>query len=53
MKDVTERAYHSSLHTNAYFDEVNNLLGGATSKQEVLDVLDYISNSLKDGSFMK
>lgn len=53
VKDVAESAYHPSLHTNAYYDEVNNLLSDVTSKQEALDVLNYISESLKDGTFMK
>ena len=53
VKDVTESAYHPSLHTNAYYDEVNNLLSGATSKQDVIDILNYISDELKSGTFLK
>lgn len=53
VKDVAEGAYHPSLHTNAYYDEINNLLSGVTSKQEALDVLNYISESLQNGTFMK
>lgn len=52
-KDAANGAYHPSLHTNAYYDEINNLLSDAMSKQEVLDVLNYISESLLDGTFMK
>ncbi len=53
VKDVTKGAYHPSLHTNVYFEEVNSLLSGATSKQDVLDILNYISESLQNGSFTK
>lgn len=53
MKDVSESVYHRSLHTNAYYDEVNNLLSGATSKQDVIEILNYISSELKSGTFMK
>ena len=52
-KDVAEGAYHPSLHTNAYYDEINNLVSGVTSKQEALDVLNYIFESLQNGTFMK
>ena len=51
--DVADGVYHPSLHTSAYYDEVNNLLKDATSKREVLDVLSYISELLQDGTFMK
>ena len=53
VKNVTNAAYHPSLHTNAYYDEVNTLLKEATSKQDVLDILSYIAQSLQDGKFMK
>ena len=52
-KNVAKGAYHPSLHTNAYYDEINSLLSGATSKKEALEVLDYISESLQNGTFMK
>lgn len=42
-------AVHSTLHTNRYYDEVNRLLGGATTRQEALDVLDYIRGELVAG----
>lgn len=53
VKDVAEGAYHPSLHTNAYYDEINNLLSGVTSKQDVVDVLNYISGVLQNGTFMQ
>ncbi|MDL2268619.1 MafB family polymorphic toxin [Desulfosarcina sp. OttesenSCG-928-G17] len=44
-------ALHSTLHTNKYYDTVNDLLRQAQTKQEVLDTLDYIQNKLLDGTF--
>ena len=52
-KDTTESTYHPSLHTNKYYDKVNNLLNKATSKDDVLDILDDISAALSNGTFMK
>jgi len=52
-KEVAEGAYHPSLHTNKYYDEINSLLSDVTSKQEALDVLEYISEALQDGTFME
>lgn len=45
--------YHPSLHTNAYYDKINKLLGGATYKEDVLDILEFVSNELSSGSFME
>ena len=53
VEDVVEGEYHPSLNTNLYYDEINNLLRDVTSKQEALDVLNYISESLQNGTFMK
>ncbi len=53
VKDVAVAAYHPSLHTNAYYDEVNNLLAEATSKTDVIEILEYIAESLLNGTFMK
>lgn len=52
-KDVAESAYHPSLHTNAYYNEINKQLLKATSKEDVLSILDDISEQLMDGTFMK
>lgn len=51
VKDVAEGAYHPSLHTNAYYDKVNKLLSEATCKEDVLDILDDISEQLQCGTF--
>ena len=50
-KGVSSAAYHPSLHTNEYYRKVNGLLEGATSKEDVLDILDMIKEELLDGSF--
>ena len=50
-KGTTGGTYHPSLHTNSYYDEVNNLLEDATSKKEVLDILNSIGESLQNGTF--
>lgn len=53
QKGVSDAAYHPGLHTNAYYDEVNNLLKEASSKEEVVEILGYIKESLQKGTFMR
>jgi RHS repeat-associated protein len=53
IKDLSEGAYHPSLHTNAYYNEVNKQLLKATSKDDVLSILDDIKEQLIDGTFLK
>ena len=53
VRGVSEGAYHPSLHTNSYYDRVNNLLREATCKEDVLDILEFIGEELKNGTFMK
>lgn len=52
-KDVSNSAYHPSLHTNAYYEKVTNLLENASSRQDVLDILKDIGEQLSNGTFMK
>ncbi len=52
-KGVAESAYHPSLHTNMYYDVVNEMLKSAKSKDDVIDILDYIADQLSKGTFMK
>ncbi len=52
-KGVSNSAYHPSLHTNTYYNKVNDMLRGATSKNDVLDILDDITEQLSNGTFMK
>ena len=40
---------HSTLHTNAYYSSVNELLGAAGSRREALDALAYIRDQLLGG----
>ena len=51
VKGVSEAAYHPSLHTYVYYDEVNFLLKRATSKQEALYILADIIEQLSVGAF--
>lgn len=44
-------AVHSTLHTNAYYSEVNRLLGGASTRAEALDALSFIRSELLSGGF--
>ena len=53
VKDVAEGAYHPSLHTNAYYDKINKVLSKATTKDDVLDILDFIGDELSSGTFMQ
>ena len=53
VRGVSEGTYHPSLHTNAYYDRVNNLLSEATCKEDVLDILEFIGDELKNGTIMK
>lgn len=48
---VSNAAYHPSLHTSSYYSKVNALLRGATSSQDVKDILAQISQSLLNGTF--
>ena len=51
VKNVSPAAYHRSLHTKKYYDNVNEMLNKATSKQEVIDVLETIYTELLNGTF--
>jgi hypothetical protein len=46
-----EAAVHSRIHTDAYYGEVNRLLGQATTRSEALDSLGYIRSQLLSGGF--
>ncbi|WMJ23153.1 AHH domain-containing protein [Paludicola sp. MB14-C6] len=51
VKNVAEGAYHPSLHTDSYYRKVSDLLSGAKSKNDVLDILDDIADQLSKGTF--
>ena len=38
--------FHSFLHTNAYYDFVNEMIGMCTTKQEVIETLSRIKDML-------
>ena len=42
-------AVHSTLHTRAYYQAVNDLLGQATTRAEALEVLEVLRNALLSG----
>jgi hypothetical protein len=42
-------AVHSTVHTAAYYQAVNEALAGATTQQQVVDILRYIEQSLQSG----
>lgn len=50
-KGASEAAYHRSLHTNLYYENVQDLMNGVSSKEEVIEVLDDIRQQLLDGTF--
>ncbi len=45
-------AVHGGLHTEPYYRTVNRRLGGATTREEVLDALDAIRNELLSGGLL-
>lgn len=48
---MSNAAYHPSLHTNAYYEKVNELLRAATSREDVINILKYIADALSNGTF--
>jgi hypothetical protein len=48
-ENVADAAVHSKIHTNAYYETVNQVLGAATNRQEALAALDYIGQKLRAG----
>ena len=52
-KTVTERTYHPSLHTNDYYEAVNQLIVAAQSREDVFDILEYIYDELENDTFNK
>jgi hypothetical protein len=50
-RGISNAVYHPELHTNAYYERVNQLLRNANTKSEVIDVLKYIRQQLLNGTF--
>ena len=51
VKNVSEAAYHPSLHTKAYYKKVTELLSSAQSKEKVIEILNDIAEQLQNGTF--
>ncbi len=49
---IVGTTYHPSLHTDMYYDKVNKMLRGATSKTDAENILALIRQQLIDGTFM-
>ena len=50
-RSVLGGTYHPSMHTNVYYDEVNNLMSSVKSRAEALEMLEYIRECLEQGTF--
>jgi A nuclease family of the HNH/ENDO VII superfamily with conserved AHH len=48
---IAGETIHSTLHTNEYYDSVNNALEMAKTKQEAIDTLRRISRALQAGDY--
>lgn len=51
VKNISNAAYHPSLHTDAYYRKVTELLIQAKSKDDVIDILTDIAEQLEKGTF--
>ncbi len=45
----TGATVHSSMHTRGYYNSVNKMLSNSTSRQEVIEILDQIRQTLQSG----
>lgn len=50
-KGVSPACYHPKLHTNAYYNTVHSMLKQASSKSEVISILNKIADMLLKGTF--
>ncbi|EKS4344306.1 AHH domain-containing protein [Clostridium sporogenes] len=51
VKDVSDSAYHRSLHTNEYYKNVEKLFENVGSKEDAVEVLQDIREQLIKGTF--
>ena len=51
-RDISDAAYHPSLHTHRYMNTVNEELRRATTRMEVILILRYIALRLVTGNFL-
>ncbi|WP_176738273.1 DNRLRE domain-containing protein [Micromonospora pallida] len=45
----TGASVHSRIHTNEYYNYVNDLMGGARNRSEALDVINHVRRQLQGG----
>ncbi len=50
-KGISNAAYHPSLHTNIYYENVTKRLRTAKSKDDALSILNEIGQELQNGTF--
>ena len=48
---LLQRGVHAGIHTRAYYNAVNELLGQATTRSEVVEALGSIRAALLGGGF--
>jgi hypothetical protein len=48
---IAGETIHSTLHTKKYYDAVNDALAGATTRQQVIDILQSIRMALQSGDY--
>ena len=48
---IAGKTIHSTLHTQEYYDAVNEALSGATTRQQVIDTLRTIAKALEAGEY--
>ena len=51
MTKGVKEAYHNTLHTNVYYDAVNELLSKATDSKQARDILETIAEQLCNNTF--
>ncbi len=50
-RNISNYAYHPSLHTDAYYEKVNSFLLQATNREEAIEILEVIGEMLSSGTF--
>ena len=48
---IAGETIHSTLHTKEYYDAVNQALAGATTRQQVIGILQNIRQALQSGDY--
>lgn len=51
IEEVKDMSPHANVHTNDYFNAVNELLEEADSEEEIVKTLNKIGKDLQDGTF--